>query len=276
MQASAQAHPAPDYEMWNQRLNASWSCADYAKIGVTLQITGERLADEADFSPGSRVLDVAAGNGNASLALARRFCTVVSTDYVQPLLDKGQARASAEDLDIEFRIADAQNLPFADGAFDGVVSVFGAMFAPDQQRTASELIRVCRPGGKVALASWTPKSFIGRLCRTIGSHMSAAPGFRAPANWGREDWISQHLAPSASALSIAWKTYNFRYESPQHYLDFNRRYYGLCRAAFRKVGPEGEGALANDILDLVDEFNIADDGTVLMPSAYAQTIMIKA
>ena len=276
MLATQEVPKAPDYEKWNQRLNASWSCADYARIGVTLQITGEELAEAVDFVPGSRVLDVAAGNGNASLALARRFCNVVSTDYVQPLLDKGRARAHAEDLDIDFQIADAQNLPFRDAEFDGVVSTFGVMFAPDQPASASELIRVCRPGGKIALASWTPKSFVGRMCATIGSHMSAAPGFKAPANWGREEFIEEHLAPAASELSIQWKKFNFRYRSPFHYVDFFRTYYGLCRKAYEKVGPEGEDALTSDILALVEEFNIATDGSVTMPSDYAQVVMTKA
>ena len=266
----------PDYENWNQRLNASWSSADYAKIGITLQKTGEDLAEAADFAPGSRILDVAAGNGNVSLALARRFCDVVSTDYIQDLLDKGRARAEAEDLDITFQIADAQNLPFEDGEFDGVVSTFGVMFAPDQARSARELIRVCKSGGKIALASWTPASFVGRLCSTVGSHMSAAPGFHAPANWGREEWIAQHLAPAASDIRTTWETYNFRYKSPQHYLDFFRANYGLVHKAFEKVGAEGEHALAADILAIINEFDNASDGTVCMPSHYAQVIMTKA
>ena len=276
MQTATAPQIQPDYENWNRRLNSSWSCADYARIGVTLQITGEVLAEEADFTPGSRILDVAAGNGNASLALSRRFCDVVTTDYVQPLLDKGRARAEAEDLDIDFQIADAQNLPFADNEFDGVVSTFGVMFAPDQPKSAQELIRVCKPGGKIALASWTSQSFVGRMCSTIGSHMSAAPGFKAPANWGREEWINEHLAPSSSSISIEWKTYNFRYRSAQHYHDFFRSYYGLCRKAFEKVGPEGEAALTKDILNLVEEFDNAQDGSVCMPSPYAQVIMIKS
>jgi ubiquinone/menaquinone biosynthesis C-methylase UbiE len=266
----------PDYNNWNKRLNASWSCADYARIGVTLQITGEELAEAVDFMPGSRVLDVAAGNGNASLALARRFCNVISTDYVQPLLDKGRARALAEDLDIDFQIADAQNLPFHDNEFDGVVSTFGVMFVPDQSAAASEIIRVCKPGGIIALASWTPQSFVGRMCATIGSHMSAAPGFKAPANWGRPEWIAEHLEPASSSMTVQWKSFNFRYASPLHYLDFFRTYYGLCKKAYEKVGPEGEQALTDDILKLVDEFNIAEDGTVTMPSRYAQVVMTKS
>ncbi|MEP0943845.1 MAG: class I SAM-dependent methyltransferase [Rhizobiaceae bacterium] len=276
MNIAEKLHRTPDYHKWNRSLNASWSCADYAKIGVTLQITGEELAEAADFTPGSRVLDVAAGNGNASLAVARRFCDVVSTDYVQALLDKGRARAEAEDLSIKFQIADAQNLPFSDAEFDGITSAFGVMFAPDQPASASELIRVCKAGGKIALANWTPTSFVGRMCATIGRHMSPSPGFKAPANWGRVEWIEQHLTPSASAIFNTPKVYNFRYKSAQHYLEFFRTNYGLCRKAFEKVGPAGEDALASDILNLVDEFNDARDGTVSMPSEYLQIVMIKA
>lgn len=276
MDTSTLERNVPDYKKWNDRLNKSWSCADYAKIGITLQITGEALAEAADFTPGSKILDVAAGNGNATLAVARRFCDVTSTDYVQPLLDKGRARIEAEGLEADFRIADAQDLPFPDNKFDGVISTFGSMFAPDQKATASELIRVCKPGGKIALASWTPPGFIGRMCKMIGSHMSAAPGFQAPANWGREEWITEHFGPFASSIDIEWKTFNFRYRSPEHYLDFFRTYYGLTRKAFEKVGPEGEKALADDVLGLCREFNTATDGTLRAVSDYAQVVIVKA
>ena len=276
MDTVALERKVPDYKKWNERLNASWSCADYARIGVTLQITGEELAEAADFRPGAHILDVAAGNGNATLAVARRFCEVTSTDYVQPLLDKGRARVEAEGLEADFRIADAQDLPFADNRFDGVISTFGAMFAPDQQATASELLRVCKPGGKIALASWTPPGFIGRLCKLIGSHMSAAPGFQAPANWGREEWIREHFEPHASEIRILWKAFNFRYHSPEHYVDVFRTYYGLTRKAFEKVGPEGEKALHDDMCNLCREFDIATDGTLCAASDYAEVVIVKA
>ncbi|MEM9105064.1 MAG: class I SAM-dependent methyltransferase [Pseudomonadota bacterium] len=276
MEPVAQIHKTPDFRKWNQRLNASWSSADYSRIGVTLQIVGEELAEAADFTPDSQILDVAAGNGNATLAVARRFCHVTSTDYVQPLLDKGRARIEAEGLDADFRIADAQDLPFADNRFDGVISTFGAMFAPDQEATASELLRVCKPGGKIALACWTPPGFVGRLCKLTGEHMSASPGFRAPANWGREAWIREHFEPHAAEIRITWKHFNFRYASPEHYVEVFRTHYGLTRKAFEKVGPEGEKALHDDMCNLCREFNIANDGTLSASSEYAEVVVVKA
>ena len=263
------------FEKWNRKLNASWSSADYARIGVTLQITGEELAEAADFTPRSKLLDVAAGNGNASLAFARRFCDVTSTDYVAAMLDRGRERARAEGLDIKFGIADAQNLPFPDGAFDGVVSTFGVMFAPDQQSAASELVRVCKPGGKIALACWTPSGFVGRVCATIGRHMSASSGFQSPQNWGRADWIDAHFSAACASIDVSWKQFNFRYRSPEHYLEFFRTNYGLLRKAFEVVGPGGDEALANDILTIVDDFNTAEDGSMRAPSDYAEIIMVK-
>lgn len=264
------------YERWNRRLNASWSAADYAKIGVTLQSAGEDLADAADFAPGSSVLDVAAGNGNVSLALARRFCHVTSTDFVPAMLEKGRARARAEDLDITFQIADAQDLPFGDAAFDGVASTFGVMFAPDQPRAAAELLRVCRPGGKVALACWTPTGFIGRVCATIGRSMAASGDFKSPQNWGREDWIREHFASSCTSLSIEPRQFSFRYPSPRHYLEYNRANYGLMHKAFERVGAEGEEALSREILAEVAAFNTATDGTMRAPSDYLRIVMVRA
>ncbi|MFY0610247.1 MAG: class I SAM-dependent methyltransferase [Hyphomicrobiaceae bacterium] len=275
MITATETEPQSKYARWNEKLNASWSSADYGRIGVTLQITGEDLAEDADFRPGAKILDVAAGNGNASLAFARRFCSVTSTDYVPAMLDKGQRRAEAEGLDIDFQLADAQNLPFSDDAFDGVVSTFGVMFAPDQKSAASELVRVCKPGGKIALSCWTPSGFVGRVCAAIGRHMSASPGFHSPQNWGRQDWIKEHFGSACSAISIDMKTYNFRYRSPEHYLDFFRTHYGICRKAFEFVGPTGEAALASDILEIANEFNVADDDTMRAPSEYLQISMIK-
>jgi ubiquinone/menaquinone biosynthesis C-methylase UbiE len=275
MNAIADAELRSKYENWNRKLNTTWSAANYSKIGVTLQITGEELAEAADFKPHSEVLDIAAGNGNASLALARRFCVVTSTDYVPEILEKGRKRAEAEDLKINFEVADAQNLPYSDESFDGVISTFGVMFAPDQASAASELVRVCKPGGKIALACWTPSGFVGRVCATIGRHMSASSDFHSPQNWGREDWLQQHFGAACASITIELKSFNFRYESPQHFLDYFREYYGLMRKAFEHVGPRGEKALADDILALVDEFNLAEDGSMRAPSSYAEIVIVK-
>ena len=275
MSAIADAELHSKYENWNQKLNTAWSAADYAKIGVRIQITAEKLAEAADFKPGWKILDVAAGNGNASLALARRFCVVTSTDYVPEMLEKGRSRAQAEDLKIDFEVADAQNLQYSDESFDGVISTFGVMFAPNQALAASELVRVCKPGGKIALTCWTPAGFVGRVCATIGRHMSASSGFHSPQNWGREDWLQQHFGHACESIAIEWKSFNFRYESPQHFLDFFRAYYGLMRKAFEHVGASGEKALADDIRAIVDELNLAEDGTMRVPSAYAEIVMVK-
>ncbi|MEM7225676.1 MAG: class I SAM-dependent methyltransferase [Pseudomonadota bacterium] len=275
MSTTAEAELQSKYETWNRKLSTTWSAADYAKIGVTLQITGEELAEAADFKPNSRVLDVAAGNGNASLALARRFCLVTSTDYVPEMLEKGRKRAEAEDLEIKFEVADAQNLQYSDESFDGVISTFGVMFAPGQASAASEVIRVCKPGGKIALACWTPSGFVGRVCATIGRHMSASSDFQSPQNWGREEWLQQHFGTDCASIEIRWKSFNFRYRSPQHFLTYFRQNYGLMRKAFEHVGEGGESALADDILAIANELNQAKDGTLRAPSSYAEIVMVK-
>lgn len=276
MNVHTRGEALPDYEKINAKLNKSWTSADYSQIGIRLQITGELLAEAADFRPGSNILDVAAGNGNATLAFARRWCKVLSTDYVDRFLDHGRKRVQTEGLDVEFQVADAQNLPFGDQSFDGVVSTFGVMFAPDQAKSASEIARVCRSGGKIALTCWTPRSFIGRLCPTIGRHMSAPSSFKAPANWGRPEWIEEHFRAIASSIDISMKSYTFRYPSPEFYLDFFRVHYGLTKRAYEVVGPEGEAALSQDILNVIRDMNSATDGTMTVQSEYAEVIIEKA
>lgn len=276
MNVQPEANEFERFEKWNRKLVSSWSSADYSRIGITLQVVGETLAEAASFAPGSSVLDVAAGNGNASLAMARRFCNVTSTDLVPEMLVMGRRRARAEGLSMDFEIADAQNLHYADASFDGVVSTFGVMFAPNQAVAAAELVRVCKPGGRIALACWAPDGFVGRVCAAIGRHMSASPGFKSPQNWGRAGWLREHFDPACASVRIERKAFNFRYRSPEHYLEYTRTHYGLLRKAFEVVGPEGEAALENEILAIAREFNVADDGTMCAPSAYAQAIMIKA
>ena len=266
---------APDYTAIKTKQNVAWSSGDYAKIGTTLQITGEELAEAVGPTPGSKVLDVAGGNGNATLAFARRWTDVTSTDYVQSLLDGGRKRAEAEGYDIQFQVADAENLPFDQGSFDVVTSTFGVMFTPNQKQSASELMRVCRPGGKIAMANWTMESFIGALFKTLGKNVPPPAGVQSPALWGSEEWINETFGPESEDISIELKNFNFRYRSADHFIDFFRTFYGPVHKAFAALDDEGQEILYNDILETIAKFNEATDGSMIVPSQYAQIIITK-
>ncbi|HJQ60084.1 MAG TPA: class I SAM-dependent methyltransferase [Vineibacter sp.] len=268
--------PAPDYTAIKAKQNAAWASGDYAKIGTTLQIVGESLAERMDVMPGARVLDVAAGNGNATLAFARRWCDVISTDYVDALLARGRARAEAEALDVRYRVADAEQLPFDDGEFDAVVSTFGVMFTPNHAKAASELLRVCRAGGLIGMANWTPEGFIGQVFKTLGKHVAPPAGVSSPATWGTRGWIEQAFGPRACETAIEAKTFTFRYRSVDHFLEFFRTYYGPVHKAFLALDPVGQAALADDLRATVMRFNTATDGTMRVPSAYAEIVITKA
>src|SRR5512137_469804 len=216
----------PDLGAVKTRQQGAWSSGDYAIVGTTLQIVGETLCEALDLRAGQKVLDVAAGNGNASLAAARRWCEVTATDYVPGLLARAGERAGADRLDIAFREADAEALPFADGAFDAVLSTFGVMFTPDQERAASELVRVCAPGGKIGLASWTPDGFIGQLFRTVGRYVPPVAGLRSPALWGTRERTTELFGAHASNIQAKLRYFVFRYRSPEHWLEVFRNYYG--------------------------------------------------
>ncbi|MDA1325032.1 MAG: class I SAM-dependent methyltransferase [Proteobacteria bacterium] len=271
--ATASVISTPDYAAIKSKQNAAWSSGNYAKIGATLQIVGESLAEAMDLAPDSRVLDVAAGNGNATLAFARRWCNVVSTDYVESLLASGRKRSEAEALDVKFEIADAENLPYSDGDFDAVVSTFGIMFAPDQQQVAGELIRVCRSKGRIGLANWTPDGFIGNLFKTLGSHVAPPAGVLSPALWGKKDWVEETFAEVSSSLDYRIKNFVFRYRSPEHFMDFFRTYYGPVHKAFQALEISQQDALRSDILALVHRFNSATDGSMRVAAEYAEIII---
>ncbi len=266
---------APDYAAIKVKQNAAWKSGDYARIGSTLQITGEELAEAAALAPGARVIDVAAGNGNATLAFARRFCDVTSTDYVDTLLKASQVRAEADGLDVNYQIADAEDLPFAAGQFDAVVSTFGVMFAPNQKQAAAELQRVCRAGGKIAMANWTPESFIGALFKTLGKHVPPPAGLNSPAQWGTESWISETFGGQAKDIAFVRKNFNFRYPSPMNFVSFFRAYYGPVHKAFLAVGDSGADALQNDVLETIAQFDVGVDGAMMVPSEYAEIIVTK-
>jgi len=265
--------PAIDWVAVKQKQQAAWSAGDYAVIGTTLQIVGETLCEALDLRAGSHVLDVAAGNGNATLAAARRWCDVISTDYVGALLERGQARASAESLAVQFREADAENLPFTDASFDVVLSTFGVMFTPHQERAASELARVCKPGGKIGLANWTPSGFIGELFKLIARYLPPPPGVRSASLWGTEDRLRELFGERMATLDTSRKHFVFRYRTPQHWLDTFRTYYGPMQKAFGAVDPNQQESLAADLLQLVQQFNRSADGAVVVPSEYLEVVI---
>ena len=266
--------PTTDLAALKGRQQRAWSSGDYAVVGVTLQIVGEMLCEAVDLRSNQRVLDVAAGNGNATLAAARRFAEVVSTDYVGALLERGRERAQAERLSAIFREADAEALPFENASFDVVLSTFGVMFTPNQQRAADEMMRVCRRGGKIGLANWTPESFIGQLFKTIGKHLPPPAGVSSPALWGTKAHLDQ-LFGAAGRVGTQSRHFVFRYESAEHWLEIFRSYYGPVVKAFEALdGPAG-AALETDITALLGKFNVASDGTLVIPSEYLEVFIIK-
>ncbi len=255
---------------------AAWSTGNYAVVGTTLQIVGETLCEALDLRAGSRVLDVAAGNGNATLAAARRWCAVTSTDYVAALLDAGKARAQAEGLGVQFQQADAENLPFADASFDAVLSTFGVMFTADHARAASELLRVCRPGGQIGLANWTPDSFIGQLFKTIGKYIPPAPGVQSPGTWGTPERIQELFGHGAAKIRCTSREFTFRYFSPQHWIEVFRAFYGPMNKTFSALDAEKQAAFTQDVLALMARDNRSGDATLVLPSEYLEVVIERA
>jgi ubiquinone/menaquinone biosynthesis C-methylase UbiE len=270
---SPTSSPAIDFDAVKTRQQAAWSAGNYAVVGTTLQIVGENLCEALDLRSGSRVLDVAAGNGNATLAAARRWCDVTSTDYVSSLLESGRARAQAEGHTIRFQEADAENLPFPDASYDVVMSTFGVMFTPNQDQAASELARVCKPGGRIGLANWTPESFIGQLFKTIGKYVPPAPGVKSPALWGTKARIEELFGETAREIRATSREFAFRYRSPAHWIEVFRNYYGPMTKTFGALDAEKQAAFTRDLLALMESRNRADDGTLVLPSEYLEVVI---
>jgi len=257
------------------RQRAMWASGDSAVIGVTLQIVGELLVEAANVQATDRVLDVAAGNGNASLAAARRFATVTSTDYVPELLDRGRRRADADGFDnVTFELADAEALPYPDATFDVVLSTFGVMFTPDHVRAAAELNRVCRPGGRIGLVSWTPTGLLGQLFRLIGQYVPPAPGIQSPLLWGTEAHVEE-LFPAAATIDHTTRAFTFRYRSPEHFVEVFRRFYGPVHQAFAGLDAYGQAALEADLEDLLRSLNFGDPTSLIVPGEYLETIIAR-
>jgi len=263
-----------DLSVVKDKQQVTWSSGDYSSVGNRILLVSELLCGAVDLRAGERVLDVATGSGNAALAAARRFADVVGIDYVPALLDSARVRAQAEGLDIDFRVGDAEALEFADDSFDVVLSACGAMFAPDHKRTASELVRVCRPGGRVGMVNWCPDGYVGALFRAIAGHLPPPAGLEPPGRWGDEGYLRE-LWGDTVTLAAPRKTFLFPFASPEHHVDFFARYYGPTLKAFEAVGEAGRAALRNDILDAVQRFNRADDGTLLLQMDYLEVVATK-
>jgi len=265
----------PDLTVIKTRQQAAWSSGDYAVVGTTLQIVGEELCEALDLRAGKTVLDVAAGNGMASLAAARRWCDVVSTDYVASLLERGRSRALAEGLPIEFKVADAEALPFSNNSFDTVISTFGVMFTPNQERAAAELLRVCKSGGRIGLTNWTPDGFIGQLFKTIGKYLPPPAAAKSPMLWGTRARLTELFGSAASWIKTEPRQFNFRYRSAEHFVDVFRTYYGPMLKAFAALEPPQQEGLRKDLCALIERMNKADDGTMVVPSEYLEVIITK-
>ena len=257
------------------RQQAAWASGDFAVVGTTLQIVGEELCEALDLRAGQKVLDVAAGNGNAALAAARRWCDVTATDYVPALLERARERAQGERLPLEIRLADAEALPFAGASFDAVTSTFGAMFTPDHEKPAREMLRVCRSEGKIGLANWTPTGFIGELFQVIGKYVAPPAGLKSPALWGTEAHIADLFGRDAAAIRSETKSFMFRYKSDQHWIDIFRGYYGPVLKAFAALDETAQAALTADLKALIARFNRAGDGTMVVPGDYLQAVIVK-
>ena len=263
----------PDYQTITERRRAR-AAGDFARIGSLGILHGELLCEAVDIHPGERVLDVVAGNGAASLAAARRWADVTATDLVEDLLESAARVAAAADLPLRTQVADAQDLPFDDDTFDVVLSAFGATFAPGQQRVADELVRVCRPGGRIGMANWAPLSLIGEVARTTDRHIAQPPGLRPAIEWGSEDRLRELFGNRITSLRIETRTFTFRYRSPEHMLDWFRSWYAPTRVTFDSLDAAGRTRLATDLIDVSTAHNRADDGTFVAPSDYVEIVAV--
>jgi ubiquinone/menaquinone biosynthesis C-methylase UbiE len=264
-----------DLEAVKQKQQGNWSAGNYAVIGTSLQLVGEELLETLDLPAGSSLLDVAAGNGNASLAAARRGCVVTAVDYVPTLIEQLKGRAGAEGLTVDARVGDAEALDVADGSYDAVTSIFGVMFTADQDRAAAELVRACRPGGTIALVNWTPDSFVGDIFRTIGAHVPPPAGVRSPMQWGTEERLQELFGADVAWLEVTRKAFVFRYRSAEELVDAFRTYYGPMVKAFESLDETGRGALHADLVALAERHNTSDTA-LRVPSTYVQVLAQRA
>jgi ubiquinone/menaquinone biosynthesis C-methylase UbiE len=258
-----------------EKQQKTWTSGNYAKIGNQLVIMGERLCEAVDVHSGQKVLDVATGSGNTAISAARRYSDVTGIDYVPELIEQAKERAGAERLEIAFEVGDAENLPYPDASFDVVLSTVGVMFAPDQEKAAAELLRACKPGGKIGLANWTPDGFIGNMFRTVGKHVPPPPGIKPPPLWGTEERVRELFGEGISSLHATRRSYAFRYLSAEHFIESFRTYYGPVHKAFESLDAEEREALKSDLKELIDYWNISGDETAILPSDYLEVVAVR-
>lgn len=266
---------APDMSAIKERMHKIWTSGDFARIGNRMVIVGELLCEAVDLRSGNEVLDVATGSGNTALSAARRFCQVSGMDLDPESIEHARRRAAVEGMDIAFEVGDAEDLSYPDASFDAVLSTFGVMFCPNQEKAANELLRVSRPGGKIGLANWTPDGFIGNMLRTVGKHVPPPPGVKPPPLWGTEERLRELFGEGISSLETKRRTYNFTYPSAEHFVEWFRNYYGPTVRAFAALEPEGQDALARDLEELLESWNTADDGTLVAPSDYLEAVAVR-
>ena len=264
----------PDLAAVKTKQQLTWSSGDFSVVASRIVLVSEQLAESADLRAGSQVLDVACGNGNATLAAARSGARVIGVDYVPALLEDGRARAVAEGLDVEFRLGDAEDLPIGNASVDAVLSVFGTMFAPDHQKTADEVIRVTRPGGTVALASWTPNGFLGQVFKVITSYVPGPAGVQSPMLWGTEQHLFDLFGQSIATITSVERDCVWRFRTAEEFVRFFRRWYGPMLKAFDALDDLGKTALAADLADLVGDFDRnGDGGSLAIPAAYLESVI---
>jgi ubiquinone/menaquinone biosynthesis C-methylase UbiE len=265
----------PSLSAIKDRQQKTWTSGDYARIGNTLVIMGELLCEAVDVHAGDKVLDVATGSGNTAISAARRFCDVTGIDYVPELIEQARKRAEVEGMSITFDVGDAEDLPYPDASFDVVLSTLGVMFTPNQEKVAEELLRICRSGGKIGLANWTPDGFIGNMFRTLGKHVPPPPGIKPPPLWGTEERLRELLGEDITSLEVTRRSYMFRYPSAGHFVEYFRSYYGPTLKAFESLEPEGQRSLAEDLEELLAQWNTSGDATVVVPSDYLEVVAVR-
>lgn len=269
------AAPQPDLKAIKTRQQATWASGDFGVVGTTLQIVGESLCEAVDLHAGEAVLDVAAGNGNASLAAARRFAEVMSTDYVPELLEQGRARAAGDRLPMQFKVADAEDLPFGNDEFDVVLSTFGVMFAPNQEQAAAEMLRVVKSGGRIGMANWTPEGFLGELFRTIAAFVPPPAGLKSPMQWGSEPRLVQLFGTRAADIRCERRYFMFRYRSAEHFIEVFRSFYGPTHKVFAALDAENQQALHKRLVELLARFNRAGNKALVVPAEYLEVVITK-